>query len=111
MAGAEIGGDSSVEWVVKADHIRTKHLPKSEKSGKGWRQHGIDETNFGAKFGFFITLKMPKDPRDRKTFITTLCRACADAQAKQNVPGAQVRITLPIEPKSPDQIRIKWTAK
>jgi hypothetical protein len=112
MAGAEIGGDTSVEWTIKADHVRKRALPKSAKSGKGgWRQHGVDETNFGAQFGFVITLKMPKAPRDRKTFITTLCRACADAQEKQSKAGAQVQITLPIEPKSPDQIRIKWKAK
>jgi hypothetical protein len=112
MAGAEIGGDSSVEWTIKADHVRVKSLPKSQKSGgKGWRQHGIDETNFGPKSGFFITLRMPKAPGDRRTFIDTLCRACADAHAKQDVPGAQVRITLPIERKSRGQIRITWKAK
>ena len=112
MAGAEIGGDSSVEWTIKADHVRKKDLPKSAKSGKGgWRQRGVDETGRGAKFGFFITLKMPKELRDRQTFITTLCQACADAQANRDNPGSPIRLTLPIEGESPGQIRIKWKSK
>jgi len=112
MSSAEIGGDSSVEWTIKADHVRKKQLPKSAKSGKGgWRQHGIDETGVGAKVGFVVTLKMPDLARDRRTFVATLCQACADAQAKQNKAGSTVSFTLPIEGDSHDQIRIKWKSK
>jgi len=112
MASAEIGGDSSVEWTIKADHVRKRKLPKSAKSGKkGWRQHGIDETGFGARFGFLITLKLPKNRDNRTTFITTLAQACADAQARIKNRRAQVEFTLPIERKTPNQIRIRWKAQ
>ena len=76
-----------------------------------WRQHGIDETGFGAESGFFITLKLPKDPRNRRTFVTTLWQACAEALANIDKQNARVEFTLPIEPKSPTQILIKWKAK
>ena len=114
MADAEIGGDTSVEWKIKADHIRESQPPTSKPDAverRRWRQHGIDETDFGEKSGFFITLKMPKDASERRTFVTTLCRACADAQANIDNPGSRVHITLPIERKSPNQILISWKSK
>ncbi len=102
MASAEIGGDSSVEWEIKADHIRAKHPPTStpdKEERRRWRQHGIDETGFGAESGFFITLKLPKDPRNRRTFVTTLWQACAEALANIDKQNARVEFTLPIEPQ------------
>jgi hypothetical protein len=112
MAGAEIGGDTSVEWDVRAGHVRTTPPPEHRPDGpRGWRQHGKDETGFGALSGFFITLKLPRKAADRATFLTTLCQACADAQAHRDVPGYRVEFTLPIEGRNPTQIRVEWTSK
>jgi hypothetical protein len=113
MAGIDVGGDSSVEWKVKADHVRTEdHNPNGPG---GVIHHGIDETDFGAANGFWVTLKMPKDAANAATFVSSLCTACADAQANQNVPAYAVSFTMPIEDfftsKIKDQIHIEWKSK
>jgi hypothetical protein len=110
MAGAEIGGDSSVQWTVVANHVRLKNRPPESGSDGigGWRQFGIDETDDGAKVGFFISLKMPRDANDAETFVTTLCQACDAARVKQRTPGAKIQFILPIEKESTDQILIDW---
>ncbi len=109
MASAEIGGDSSVQWVIKADHVRMDPKPESAPvQPNGWRQSGTDESDFGAEVGFFITLMMPKDPRNAETFVRTLCEACAAAKVKQGTAGACIQFILPIEGGSPNQIVIDW---
>jgi hypothetical protein len=107
MAGAEIGGDSSVEWDVQADHVRG--TPAHGANGQGrWRQHGTDETGVGAQSGFFFVLEMPQAQQDRDTFVDTLCQACTDAKANRGAAGYLIRFTLPIEQGNPNQIAINW---
>jgi hypothetical protein len=109
MAGIDVGGDSSVEWTVLADHVKEEdHGPNGPG---GVKHHGIDDTDFGAQSGFWFTLKMPRDPANAATFVTTLCEACANAQAHQAVPEFPVSFTLPIESRFSDQIYIGWNSK
>jgi hypothetical protein len=112
MAGAEIGGDTSVEWTVLADHVRTtppNEAPQHGPQGSGgWRQHGKDETGLGAQSGFWITLQMPRGQGDAATFVNSLTQAAAAAAANQSVPGFAVSFTLPIENANPQQIQIQW---
>jgi len=110
MSSAEIGGDSSVEWDVKVDHV--KGTPRSNGNGQGgWNQHGLDDTEFGKEAGFDICLRMPDTQERRDTFVDTLCEACAVAQAHRTVARHPIRFTLPIEPQFPDQIKIDWKSK
>jgi len=109
MAGIDVGGDASVEWKVVADHVRNEdHNPNGQG---GVKHHGIDETDLGEQNGFWFTLKMPRDAANAATFVSTLCTACANAQAHQNVPEFAVSFTLPIEGHFKDQINIKWKSK
>jgi len=112
MAGAEIGGDSSVEWDVTADHVRQNPNPPTHgpHGAGGWNHHGTDETGFGGANGYFFSLKMPRLPGDAAEFVDTLRQASAAAQALQNSPGQRIEFTLPIETESRDQIRITWNS-
>jgi hypothetical protein len=113
MAGAEIGGDSSVQWVVSADNVRLRpEGPTSDPNppgGPGWIQRGIDESGFGAENGFVISLEMPRDPGDADTFVDTLSAACAEAQAHRRDVGFVVSFIMPIEEKNTDQIKVEWS--
>ena len=109
MAGAEIGGDSSVEWKVLADHVKSEdHGPNGST---GVKHHGIDNSDFGEQNGFWVTLKMPRDAANAAKFVSTLSEACANAQAHQAVPEFPVTFTLPIEYQFRDQINIEWISK
>ena len=109
MAGAEIGGDSSVQWSVVADHVRGNPAPGHGPFGPGgWKHTGIDETGLGAQNGFFISLKMPRNANDAAVLVNTLMAAAASAQANAGSPGFRVNFTLPIELQSTDQILIDW---
>jgi len=109
MAGIDLGGDSSVEWKVVADHVRSEdHNPNGQG---GVRRHGIDETDFGKDNGFWFTLKMPINAANAKTFVDSLCAACDEAKKHQAEPKFAVTFTLPIEEDFKDQIYIGWKSK
>jgi hypothetical protein len=102
MASAEIGGDSSVEWMIEVDHVRQDPLPTSVPCGPaGWQQHGIDEAGFDQNFT--ITLLVPEA---RDILVDSLYRAWEAAKGARA--GDRVKVFLPIEPKKPNQIKVEW---
>jgi hypothetical protein len=103
MAGVDVGGDSSVEWLVLVDHVR--NTPEHEPHGVGgWRHHGIDETNDG---DFKLTIKVPSDPFARGSFV----KALKDGFDAVIAGDSHVQITFPIEGGQPKQIQINWDSK
>ena len=108
MAGADIGGDTSVEWTVAADNFRKNNPPTGAQNGNGWRHHGIDEVDIGPGHDFTISIKIPNDVNNAAILANTLNQAAAAATNQVGQPGSRVSFTLPIEPQSPDQIQVRW---
>jgi len=103
MAGVDVGGDSSVEWLVVVDHVR--NTPEHEPHGdRGWRQRGIDETNDG---DFTLTIKVPSDLLARGSFV----KALKDGFDAVIAGDSYVQLTVPIESGQPKQIQINWDSK
>jgi len=105
MAGADVGGDSSVMWRVWVGNVRHKELKHNPKGAHGHEQGGVDETDAGEDFT--VTIKVP--PNDPK-FLERLGSAVTRAARKKRG-GRRVRFTLPIRPKDTDQIQIRWKSK
>jgi hypothetical protein len=107
MAGAEIGGDTSVEWTVTVDHVRQGPPPEHGPHGNaGWRQHGVDEVDDNQSFT--VVIKIPQDRGNANTLASTLNQAAVAAQAQAGTPGSTISFLLPIEQSSPGQIRVNW---
>jgi len=103
MAGIDLGGDSSVEWLVQVDHVRRNPDPESSQhptNPKGWRQHGIDETDKTKLVNFKICIQIPDD---RDGFFSDLQNAITDAANKKTL-----CFLLPIVEKQNKQISISW---
>jgi hypothetical protein len=92
MGGGGFSGDSSVQWEVFGDNVRT-HSSQGVGS-KGRRQTGIDETDAGKNFTVLIQ---------------------DSAVLDQNPPPGYIKYTLPIryapEGAKNDQIVIEWESK
>ena len=106
MAGADIGGDDSVQWSVEVDHVRVDKLKQEPKGSKGWRHEGVDESDDGEKFT--ISIKIPNDATE---FVRTLHDAAIEAERQKSNPGHPITFKLPIERKNHDQIKIRWNSK
>src|SRR5262249_34004451 len=104
MAGIDVGGDSSVEWLVLVDHVRKnpppEHGPHPGNPNKGWKHHGVDETDITSPANFTICIKIPDD---RNAFFSALQAAISDAATKDTL-----CFPLPIVQRQPKQIRISW---
>ena len=106
MAGADIGGDDSVQWVVEVDSVRIDEKLKHEsKGGRKWLQQGVDDAEDG---DFTISIKIPKDSRH---FVETLREAADEAERHAQHAGHLVSFKLPIEGKNHDQIQVRWRSK
>jgi hypothetical protein len=101
-SGIEVGGDGSVEWKVFVENVRRESIRNCSIGDHGYEQGGVDETDPG---DFTISIKMPADAR---AFVETLNRAAMQAKELAGKTGALVSFVLPIEPKNPDQIQIRW---
>jgi hypothetical protein len=101
-SGVDVGGDGSVEWKVFVENVRRDSIRNCSIGDRGYEQGGVDETDPG---DFTISIKMPADYR---AFVETLNRAAAQAKEYAGKTGALVSFVLPIEPKNPDQIQVRW---
>lgn len=115
MAAVEVGGDSSVKWVVDVGHVRGSELLSQGRGPKGHRQKGVDETDPGGYFK--ITIELPEDATARADFIASLQTATSSAQQNSGIGGHAIEFSLKIEDnqgggKANDkQITITWNSK
>lgn len=102
-SGVEIGGDGSVQWVVRVANAR-KGSVRSTPQGAGYLQSGIDETPFDKPFTIGV-----KVPRSNGGALAEALRAAAEDAAKHaEDPGYVVTFPLVIEPDNVDQISVRW---
>ena len=106
MAGADIGGDDSVQWTINVDNVRHPTLKQESKGTKGWRHEGVDDVDLDEKFT--VSIKIPSDSAE---FVKTLRDAADEADRHASQPGFRVSFTLPIEQRNHDQIQIRWRSK
>ena len=103
MSGIDVGGDSSVEWRVFVENVRRSTIKNCSVGDTGFEQSAVDETEPGENFTVAV-----KIPRDSGEFVRALCAAAEDAVKHAGDPGHPVSFVLPIEPKNPNQIQIRW---
>src|SRR5215218_4246041 len=108
MAGADIGGDDSVQWTVRVGHVRVEKLKQEPEGPKGWLHEGVDETARGEMFT--VSIKIPQRAAQAAQFAESLAKAAAKA-ARMARGGGRVTFELPIEQRNPTQIRVRWNSK
>ena len=96
-SGGNFGGDGSIRWDVTTDDDDDKEKNHKQDGNKGWKSGGVDKS-YGSNF--VISLRIPTGV-PAATFIAQL----GNLQATS---GNRVEITLPIEDRVSEQIRIRW---
>jgi hypothetical protein len=103
-------GDGSVKWFVTVDYARPAKTRIKSRGKAGVHHEGVEHTDPGCRF--VITIKHPKDKKERDDFLEQLQKAAADTAA------AETTLTIPIEdiksgfkPPTPNQIVVDWQPK
>src|SRR5262249_37362546 len=77
---------------VESSDARTGATRIQSLGAYGIQHEGIEETNRGG-FRFVITIKHPKDAKQRAEYLKQLAKAAADTKARKTV------LTIPVEDK------------
>jgi hypothetical protein len=113
--GVDIGGDDSVAWTVTGVQDLAVELddPPNQLHEKHRKRHAVNLSERGR----FIQGRDPVDTRGQNFRISILVpdgrpgmeflEALRDA-AKRTQPGGRVNFSLPIQPRTYDQIRVQW---
>jgi hypothetical protein len=104
MSGIDVGGDSSVEWRVFVENVRRSTIKNCSVGDTGFEQSGVDETE--DKENFTVGVKIPRTGAEE--FARSLQAAAEEAYKFAGDPKHVVSFALPIEPKNPNQIQIRW---
>jgi hypothetical protein len=104
-SGCNVGGDGSVEWKIFVNNVRRSTIRNCSIGETGYEQGGVDETEEGERFT--VSVKMPTDSAD---FVRSLQAAASEAAKYAGQPGYLVSFVLPIEPKNPNQIQVRWNS-
>ncbi len=111
MAAVEVGGDSSVKWVVDVDHVRHADVKSQGKGAKGHRQEGIDETDAGEVFTIFIEIPDGSTGGDTNANLLANGLDAAAKDVKRGGTDGRISFKLPILDHHEHQISIKWKSK
>ncbi len=105
--GIGVGGDGSVEWKVRAAHVRKDSIVNRRVGRTGLLQTGVDESVPGSNFT--IGIKVPKTGGEE--FARSLQAAAEEARQYAGQPGYRVKFPLAIEPRNRDQITVTWRSE
>jgi len=102
MGGADVGGDGSVQWRVWGDNIKPGKEVVRNRGTKGEHQN-VDTTDPGTNFT--VSIELPQDQAAADAIVSKLKDLPYPA-----VTGSRVTFDLPIVPKDPDQISVRWNS-
>ena len=114
MGQGDFGGDRSVQWLVRGEHVR--QVAGGPELPNGHRHEGIDETDDNEDQAFTVVVRRPQTgwPAGLLTALQNFLRA----------PGATLEFSLPVEDRNylfrhgmlppnpaPRQITVKWPSR